>query len=79
MAETTHEYHHGDQDIAEHLAGWRRFMTLTKFACLHLAVIILACSLWFAVGESFFGGFIPALVVYVIGLWFLTRKPAPEV
>ncbi len=80
MAETTHEYHHGDQDVAENLAAWRRFMTLTKFACLHLAVIILTCTLWFAVGESFWGGLIPGVILFAIGIWYLTRKPhAPEV
>ncbi len=78
MAETVSDYHHGDQNISENLASWRRFMTLTKLAALNLAVIILVCGLWFCVGESFFGGLIPGVILFALGLWFILRKPSSE-
>ncbi len=77
MAETVTDFHHGGQDVSENFASWRRFMTLTKLAALHLAVIILVCGLWFAAGAAFFGGLIPGIILYALGLWFILRKPSP--
>jgi thiamine transporter ThiT len=77
MAESASDYHHGDQDVSEQLVSYRRFNTLTKWAALHLAVLILMFSLWFCVGAGFWGGLIPGLVLMAAGIWFLSRKQTP--
>ena len=77
MAELASDYHHGDQDASEHVESYQRFNALTKWAALHLAVLILVFSLWFCVGAGFFGGLIPGMILFAAGLWFLSRKQTP--
>ena len=75
MAEAAAEYHHGDQPVEDHVRTYHSFLTLAKVAALHLAVIILVCTLWFCVGAGFFGGRIPGVIVAAVGIWFLRAKP----
>ncbi|HEV2365109.1 MAG TPA: aa3-type cytochrome c oxidase subunit IV [Caulobacteraceae bacterium] len=67
MAETAAEHPHLNQDPSEQVETWHRFLWLTKWFVLHIAVIMIACTLWFAAGASFFGGLIPALIVFFLG------------
>jgi hypothetical protein len=75
MAEAAAEYHHGDQPVADHVRTYHTFLTLAKWAALHLAVIILTCTLWFCVGAGFWGGLIPGAILAAVGIWFLRAKP----
>ncbi len=75
MAEAAADYHHGDQPAAEHERTYHRFLALAKWAALHLAVLILTCTLWFCVGESFLGGLVPGAILLAVGIWFLRAKP----
>ena len=77
MAELASDYHHGDQDASAQVRSYQRFNALTKWAALHLAVLILTFSLWFCVGAGFFGGLIPGLILFAVGIWFLRRKQTP--
>ena len=79
MAETAADYHHGDQDASEQVASYHRFNTLTKWASLHLAVLITTCTLWFCVGSGFLGGLIPGLILWAVGVYFLRSKPSQDV
>ena len=76
MADThSDDYHHGDMNAATQTADFRMFAALTKWASLHLAVLILMLVLWFCVGAGFLGGLIPGLIVFAIGIAFLRNKP----
>lgn len=77
MAELASDYRHGDQDPSAQVLSYERFNVLTKWAALHLAVLILTFSLWFCVGVGFLGGLIPGLILFAAGIWFLRRKPTP--
>ncbi|MGI8840413.1 MAG: aa3-type cytochrome c oxidase subunit IV [Caulobacteraceae bacterium] len=77
MAENASDYHHGDQDVSGQVQSYQRFNALTKWAALHLAVLILTFSLWFCVGAGFWGGLIPGAILFAAGIWFLSRKPTP--
>jgi thiamine transporter ThiT len=79
MAETADDYHHGDQDDSQQVESYHRFNVLTKWAALHLAVIITTCTLWFCVGAGFLGGLIPGLILLAAGIYFLRSKPSQEV
>jgi len=69
------EYRHGEMNDATQVADFRLFATFTKWASLHIAVLILMLTLWFCVGAGFWGGLIPGLIVLAIGIAFLRNKP----
>jgi thiamine transporter ThiT len=75
MADATHEYHHGDQPIAEQVATYRSFGELTKWGSLTIATMVLMLTLWFCLGSGFFGGLIPGVVVFALGGFFLRSNP----
>jgi hypothetical protein len=75
MTEAASDYHHGDQPVAEHVRAYHQFLSLAKWAALHLAVLILVFTLWFCAGASFLGGLIPGAIVAGLGGWFLLAKP----
>jgi hypothetical protein len=76
MNETTSTYHHGDQDITAQAATYRLFGTMTRWFCLHLAVLLVMLVLWFCLGASFLGGLIPGLILLAVGVVFLRATPA---
>jgi len=78
MNDAATEYHHGDQDVTEHLAAYRAFDLLSKYGALHVAVLVLMLTLWFCLNAGFFGGLIPGLIVLGLGLYFLRPKPAQD-
>jgi hypothetical protein len=75
MDDTTSPYHHGDMDVTAQAATYRLFGTMTKWACLYLAVLLVMLILWFCLGASFFGGLIPGLIVLAAGIYFLRSTP----
>ncbi len=78
VAEThSEEYHHGQMNAATQVADFRIFASLTKWASLHLAVVILMLTLWFCVGAGFLGGLIPGLIVLGLGIALLRNKRRP--
>ena len=80
MDQTTDEFHHGEMPVQAQVHTYELFNRLTKWFCLHAAVLILVLSLWFCVGASFLGGLIPGLIVLVAGIFFLRSKsdaPSP--
>ena len=75
MADATHDYHHGDQEITEQVATYRAFGALSKWGSLTVATLVLMLTLWFCLGSGFFGGLIPGVVVFVLGAVFLRSSP----
>jgi thiamine transporter ThiT len=64
-------------NAATQVADYKVFLNFTKWAALHLAVLILMLVLWFCVGAGFFGGLIPGLIVLALGIYVMRAKPAP--
>ena len=73
----TDDYRHGEMNAATQIADFRIFASLTKWACLLLATLILVLSLWFCVGAGFLGGLVPGLIVLGVGIAFLRNKRRP--
>ena len=69
-------YEHGKMNAATQVADYKIFVNLTKWAALHLAVLILLLVLWFCVGEGFIGALIPSVIVLALGIYFMRAKPA---
>jgi hypothetical protein len=78
MDDAADTYHHGDQNISEQVHTYRVFDELTKYAALHVAVLVLMLTLWFCLGVDFLGGLIPGLVLLGLGVWFLRRGSAQD-
>jgi hypothetical protein len=78
MDQTGGEFHHGDMPVGEQTHTYLMFNRLTKWAALHIAVLIVIFALWFCVGAGFFGGLIPGLVLLAVGIFALRSKP-PEI
>ncbi|MEO8925593.1 MAG: aa3-type cytochrome c oxidase subunit IV [Caulobacteraceae bacterium] len=77
MAELASDYHHGDQDASAHVSSYLRFNALTKWAALHLGVLILFFSMWLCGGAGFIASLIAAAILFGVGIWFLNRKQTP--
>jgi hypothetical protein len=78
MADASHDYHPGDQNISEQVATYSFFDGLTKYGSLTVATLVLMLTLWFCLNAGFLGGLIPGLVVAGLGLLFLRSKPAQK-
>jgi len=76
MAETADDYHHGDMEVAEHVAAYRTFGTLTKWGALFIGVLILMLTLWFCTDAGFVGGLFTGVIVLAAGIWFLRASPS---
>ncbi len=77
MSEAVHEYHPGDQDIAEQRATFSVFGKMIKWGSLAIAVLLIALVMWFCVGAGFFSGLVSGAVVLTVGVFFLRSKPEP--
>ena len=75
MADATHDYHHGDQQITEQITTYRAFGALTKWGSLTIATLVLMLTLWFCLDSGFLGGLIPGVVVFALGAVFLRSNP----
>ena len=78
MAEAAHEYHTGDQDIAEQQATFRLVMGLFKWGSLGIAVLLTMLVMWFCAKAGFFSGLITGLILLAVGIFFLRSKPTPD-
>jgi len=75
--EHTDAYVHGSMNAATQVADFRMFSTLTKWAGLVLATLIVMLTLWFCLGVGFLGGLVPGLIILALGITFLRPKPRP--
>jgi hypothetical protein len=76
MAESASDYHRGDQDIHEQQATFHHVLVATKWATLHLAVLILFLTLWFCTGAGFFNALVAAVVLTAVGIFALRERKA---
>lgn len=70
------EYHRGEMDISEQEATYKGFNTMSAWGSLIIATGILMATLWFCTPAGFFGGLIPGVLLFGIGAFVLSRKPA---
>lgn len=70
------EYHRGDMDISEQEATYAAFGSFSKWGSLIIATALLMATLWFCTPAGFFGGLIPGIVVFALGVFLLRDKPA---
>ncbi len=75
MDDTSSDFHHGEMPVQSHVHTYELFNRLTKWFCLHAAVLILVFTLWFCVGVGFWGGIIPGAIVLAAGIFFLRSRP----
>jgi hypothetical protein len=75
MSEAAHEYHHGDQNIAEQVSTFEAFGKMVKWGSLAIAALLLFLVIWFCVGAGFFAGFGAGIVLLAVGIFFLREKP----
>ncbi|MFI4935596.1 MAG: aa3-type cytochrome c oxidase subunit IV [Caulobacterales bacterium] len=78
MAEAVHEYHHGDQEIAEQVETFHVFGGLMKWASLAVAILVTMLTMWFCIGTGFIPGAFAGVVILALGIIFLRSKPAEE-
>ena len=69
-----HEYHHGDQDIAENKAMYSAFVGASKWSSLWLAAGLTALVVWFCTGQGFLPGAIAAVVILILGYMLLRKR-----
>jgi thiamine transporter ThiT len=77
MSEAVHEYHPGDQNIAEQVATFSVFGKMIKWGSLTVAVLLVMLVLWFCASAGFFTGLFSGIVVAAIGIYFLRSRPEP--
>ncbi len=68
------DYTIGSMDITEHKATFDVFMTLTKWASLGTAALLLLLTVWFGTEAGFFTAFLAAAVFMVVGVFLLKKK-----
>lgn len=75
--DTAHDdYQRGSQEIAEQVATYKLFMSLSKWCSLAIAVLVSFLVIWFQAGGSVFTAAFVALVLAVGGFFALKSKPA---
>ena len=75
MAEHSSDYTPGQMDVHQQEASFRAFVGMAKWGSLHIAVALVFLVLMFCTNTGFLGSVIPALVVLVLGVLFLRKKP----
>ena len=73
----TDDYHHGEMNVSAQEHDFHTFMTVTKWACLYLAALILLLAMWFCTSAGFLTAFISAAIVVAVGVTVLRVKPTP--
>jgi hypothetical protein len=76
MADATNDYHRGDMDIAEQVSTYELVMGLTKWGSLATAALLFWLALFFCTETGFLGSTVSALVLVVVGVLALKKKPA---
>jgi fumarate reductase subunit D len=69
-------YQRGSMEIEEQKATWALFGALSKWGSLAIACLVLLLTVWFMPNGGFVPAAISAIVVAVVGWWFLRAKPA---
>jgi hypothetical protein len=78
MSEAVHEYHHGDQDIAENEATFHAFGGLMKWGGLTVVVLVTMLVLWFCTSAGFWSGLFAGVIIAGLGIYFLRDRPVGE-
>lgn len=76
MAHAESDYHHGEMNVAEQTATYRRFGALAKWGSLILATGLLFFALLFCTKTGFVGSLVPAVILVAAGIFFLRSKPS---
>jgi hypothetical protein len=76
MSVTTSDYHRGDMNIDEQKATFAWVMGMTKWGSLTLAVGLVFAILWFCTAAGVGAAFTSALILAVIGVFALRKKPS---
>lgn len=76
MANPASEYHRGTMDIHEQARTYAFVTTLTKWASLATAALVLFLTLWFCTNFGFIGALFSAVVVAVVGFFILRGGPS---
>jgi len=71
MANQVSDYHRGDMDIHAQQQTFHLVMGMTKWGSLTVAVAVLFLTLWFCTAVGFLGALVTAVVVAVLGGFFL--------
>jgi len=71
MASKVAEYHRGDMEISEQVSTYHAVMSASKWGSLAIGDAVLFLTLWFCTGAGFLGALITAVVVAVLGVFFL--------
>jgi hypothetical protein len=71
------EYVHGTMNAATQVADFRAFASLTKWASLVIASMVLFLTLWFCTNAGFLSALVAAIVVLAIGISVLHNRRRP--
>ena len=66
----------GEMNIVEQVSTFHLVMGMTKWGSLAIAAAVLWLVLWFCTDTGFLGATVAALVLTVLGVFFLREKPA---
>ena len=75
MTEAAHDYHTGDMDIREQVSTFEAFGKMVKWGSLAIAALLVMLVVWFCVPMGFWAGLFSAIVLTVVGVFFLREKP----
>lgn len=60
---------HPDAEDLTHGRTYHRFMLMVKWAAIHLAVVMVFLTVWFATPGGFMGGLVSAVIVAALGIY----------
>jgi len=75
MSEAVHDYTQGDMDITEQVATFSMVGKMIKWGSLAVATLLVMLVLWFCVQAGFIAGAGAGIVLAVVGVFFLRKKP----
>ena len=68
-------HHPGSQEIGEQVATFDAFGKMIKWGSLAIAALLVMLVVWFCVPMGFWAGLFSAIVLTVVGVFFLREKP----
>jgi hypothetical protein len=74
-AATATDHAHGQMDIHQQQASFHVFVLMTKWGSLAIATVVLFSTLWFCTDAGFMGAAVSALILLILGIFFLREKP----
>ena len=75
MSDAVTEFRPGEMDIRNQISTYRLFGSMMKWGSLAVAALVVMLVLWFCVGAGFWAGFLAAIVLVAVGVFFLRSKP----